>query len=193
MIRVGALVSGGGRTVLNLQDAIERGEVDATIVVVITHDESLPAVARCRERGIDVVLVASDHDAIDAVLKENDVQLVCLAGYLRWFRVGECWRNRTINIHPALLPKHGGKGMYGEHVHAAVLAAGKTESGCTVHLCNNDYDDGRILMQARVPVRPDDTASTLGDGDVMDPSTWDGAEFNACRSRAVGRRPRSKI
>ena len=161
MIRVGALVSGGGRTVLNLQDAIERGEVDATIVVVITHDESLPAVARCRERGIDVVLVASDHDAIDAVLKENDVQLVCLAGYLRWFRVGECWRNRTINIHPALLPKHGGKGMYGRHVHQAVIDAGEEISGCTVHLVDEEYDHGRTLLQLECPVLPEDDADAL--------------------------------
>ena len=161
MIRVGALVSGGGRTILNLQDAIDRGDVDAQIAVVIAHDDTLPAVSRCQQRGIDVAIVPTDFDAIDAALMNADVELVCLAGYLRWFRVGEHWRNRTINIHPALLPKHGGKGMYGKHVHQAVIDSGEEISGCTVHLVDAEYDHGRTLLQLECPVLPEDDADAL--------------------------------
>ncbi len=94
-------------------------------------------------------------------MHELDVDLVVLAGYIKLLPIIPDFAGRVLNIHPALLPNHGGKGMYGEHVHNAVLAAGETESGCTVHLCDDEYDHGRILMQARVPVRADDTASTL--------------------------------
>ncbi|MGK0157697.1 MAG: phosphoribosylglycinamide formyltransferase-1, partial [Neolewinella sp.] len=72
------------------------------------------------------------------------------------------FEGRVLNIHPSLLPEFGGKGMYGERVHAAVLKAGRQESGCTVHLCNNHYDEGRVLIQARVPVLPGDTPQSLG-------------------------------
>ena len=161
MIRIGALISGGGRTVLNLQDAIERGEIDAQIAVVIAHDHDLPAVKRCRNRGLEVQVVASEAKCIDQALQAADVQLVCLAGYLRWFKVGELWRNRVINIHPALLPLHGGKGMYGARVHQAVIEAGETSSGCTVHLVDEEYDHGRILLQRECPVLPDDNADSL--------------------------------
>ena len=96
MIRVGALVSGGGRTVLNLQDAIESGDVDAQIVLVIAHSEELAAVERCRDRGIPVAIVPKDPEAIDEALQAVEADLVCLAGYLRWFRVGALWLNRVI-------------------------------------------------------------------------------------------------
>jgi folate-dependent phosphoribosylglycinamide formyltransferase PurN len=92
---------------------------------------------------------------------ELDIDLVVLAGYLKLLPIVPEFAGRVINIHPALLPKHGGKGMYGDRVHEAVLASGDSESGCTVHLCNEGYDDGRILLQARVPVLAKDTVTTL--------------------------------
>ena len=161
MIRVGALVSGGGRTVLNLQDAIESGDVDAQIVLVIAHSEELAAVERCRDRGIPVAIVPKDPEAIDEALQAVEVDLVCLAGYLRWFRVGALWLNRVINIHPALLPLHGGEGMYGTRVHQAVIDAGETTSGCTVHLVDEEYDHGRTILQRECPVLPGDDAESL--------------------------------
>lgn len=161
MIRLGALVSGGGRTVLNLQDAIDRGDLNATIEVVIAHSPIIPAVERCTERGMNVVVVEPDADLIDQALAACAVQIVCLAGYLRKFRVGERWRNHAINIHPSLLPLHGGKGMYGHHVHDAVLLAGDAESGCTVHVADEEYDRGPTLLQRRCAVLPNDTSDTL--------------------------------
>jgi phosphoribosylglycinamide formyltransferase-1 len=165
-LRLGCLISGGGRTVLNLQEAIERGEVSASIDVVIAHREDLAGVERCRAAGlrVEIVPVAPKEtlaDRIDAALDDARVELVCLAGYLRHFRVAPRWTDRIINIHPSLLPRHGGPGMYGDRVHAAVLAAGDLESGCTVHAVDEIYDHGEVLLQRRCPVRPDDTVDTL--------------------------------
>jgi hypothetical protein len=90
------------------------------------------------------------------------VDLVCLAGYLRRFRV-DAWQGRALNIHPALLPEFGGHGMFGERVHRAVIAAGRTESGCTVHWVDAQYDHGQHVVQRRCPVLPGDTPETLAD------------------------------
>jgi phosphoribosylglycinamide formyltransferase-1 len=165
-LRLGCLISGGGRTVLNLQETIQRGEVPAEIAVVIAHREDLAGVERCRAAGlrVEVEPVAPKDtvaDRIDAVLTNAAVDLVCLAGYLRHFRVAPRWSDRVINIHPSLLPRHGGHGMYGDRVHAAVLAAGDLESGCTVHAVDEIYDHGAVLLQRRCPVRPGDTVATL--------------------------------
>ena len=165
-LRLGCLISGGGRTVLNLQDAIERGEVPASVEVVIAHREELAGVERCRDRGLRVEIVPVEArdtlaDRIDAVLESVGVELVCLAGYLRHFRVAPRWSDRVVNIHPSLLPRHGGRGMYGDRVHAAVLEAGDAESGCTVHAVDEIYDHGAVLLQRRCPVEPGDDAESL--------------------------------
>lgn len=165
-LRLGCLISGGGRTVLNLQEAIDRGEVPATIAVVVAHRADLAGVERCRAAGLRVEVVPVEPkdtlaDRVDAVLGDADVELVGLAGYLRHFRVAPRWSDRVVNIHPSLLPRHGGRGMYGDRVHAAVLAAGDAESGCTVHAVDEIYDHGAVLLQRRCPVRPDDTVATL--------------------------------
>jgi folate-dependent phosphoribosylglycinamide formyltransferase PurN len=101
-------------------------------------------------------------DRIDRELRIHGVDLVCLAGYLRRFRV-DAWLGRALNIHPALLPDFGGHGMFGEHVHRAVIAAGRTESGCTVHWVDAQYDHGQHVVQRRCPVLPGDTPETLAD------------------------------
>lgn len=162
--RLGLLISGGGRTALNIHDACRSGAIDARVAVVIAHKDDAPGIARCREAGLRVaVLPPADDlaDRIDAVLSAAEVDLVCLAGYLRKFRVGQRWRGRTLNIHPALLPDFGGKGMFGIHVHRAVLAAGRTESGCTVHEVDEEYDHGRTVLVRKCAVLPDDRAETL--------------------------------
>jgi phosphoribosylglycinamide formyltransferase-1 len=97
---------------------------------------------------------------MDAALLAHDVNFVCLAGYLRRFRV-DAWRGRALNIHPALLPDFGGQGMYGDRVHRAVLEAGSTVSGCTVHWVDGAYDTGKHVVQRRCPVHPGDSAETL--------------------------------
>ncbi len=161
-IRLGCLISGGGRTVLNLQTAIERDAIPAEIAVVIAHREDLAGVERCRAAGLSVEIVRErSSQAVDEVLQSARVDLVCLCGYLRHFAVEPCWKDRVVNIHPSLLPRHGGRGMYGDRVHAAVLAAGEDETGCTVHAVDEIYDHGAVILQRRCPVLPDDTVSTL--------------------------------
>jgi folate-dependent phosphoribosylglycinamide formyltransferase PurN len=110
-------------------------------------------------------VLADPADAAEwlALFRRHDIALVVLAGFLRRVpaEVVAAFRGRILNIHPALLPSFGGAGMYGSRVHAAVLASGAQESGCTVHLVDEEYDRGPILAQRRVPVLPDDTVETL--------------------------------
>ena len=163
---IAALLSGEGRSVLNLAGRIRKCELHAEIRVVIAHDASLAGVTRCRESGLDVRIVSGRDrdacsDAIDVILRDADVELICLCGYLRRFRVGDLWRDRVVNIHPSLLPEFGGKGMYGRHVHQAVLDAGRRQTGCTVHWVDEEYDRGPIILQERCEVRENDDSETL--------------------------------
>ncbi len=156
------MISGGGRTVLNLQDAIDRGELAARIALVIASGPCA-GIERCEQRGLRVVMMPGviSADALGATLREHAVDLVVLAGYLKIVRIPAGFSRRIINIHPALLPKFGGKGMHGMHVHEAVIAAGESESGCTVHYCDEQYDTGQVILQARCPVVTGDTAESL--------------------------------
>ena len=170
-LRIACLISGGGRTVLNLQEAIERGEVPASIDLVVAHRADLPGVERCRAAGLEVTILPATSgvdrnelsDRVDAALDSHRIELICLAGYLRHFRVAPKWSDRVINIHPSLLPHHGGHGMYGDRVHAAVLAAGDRQSGCTVHAVDDIYDHGAVILQRECPVRSEDTVDALAD------------------------------
>jgi len=163
--RAAILVSGGGTNALNLIRASRSGEIPVAVAAVIAHRSDIPAVERCRAAGIEPIIVplpAGDEasDAIDATLRGVGTELVLLAGYLRHFRLGP-WGGRTLNIHPALLPAFGGHGMFGEQVHAAVLQSGARESGCTVHVVDDQYDHGATIIQRRVPVLDSDTPKTL--------------------------------
>ncbi len=171
-LRTALLISGGGRTALNLFDCAERGELPIAPVVAIATRVEAPGVERLRARGVVVHVVArtagddceSAHERTDLILLEAGIELICLCGWLRHFRVRSAradWRTRAINIHPALLPEFGGPGMHGDHVHAAVLAAGRSESGCTVHYVDELYDHGPIILQRRVPVLPGDDVPRL--------------------------------
>lgn len=159
-LRIGVLLSGGGRTLQNLLDRIADGRLAAEVVAVVSDREGAFGIERAARAGVPT-LVSGDADAVYAFLRERQVELVCLAGYLRLLPIAEDFRGRVLNIHPALLPKFGGKGFYGDRVHRAVLEAGETESGCTVHHADDRYDEGAIVLQKRVPVLPDDTAETL--------------------------------
>ncbi|MFY9342937.1 MAG: phosphoribosylglycinamide formyltransferase [Planctomycetota bacterium] len=158
--RLAVLLSGAGRTLQNLLDRIGDGRMRASIAGVGSDRADAFGLQRAMEHGLDARHL-KDASATESWLSELGVDLVILAGYLRLLPIGPELHNRVLNIHPALLPKFGGKGMHGDHVHAAVLASGDKESGCTVHLCNERYDEGRILLQARVPVLPKDTPSAL--------------------------------
>ncbi len=154
-------VSGRGSNLLALCDAPGTG----ADVVLVLSDRDAMALETAARRGIATHRLADHRDGDEwlAALEGGRVDLVVLAGYLKLVppEVVAAYRGRIINIHPALLPKHGGPGMYGERVHAAVLAVGDTESGATVHLVDEVYDRGAILGQARVPVQPGDTPGSL--------------------------------
>lgn len=158
--KLAVLLSGGGRTMVNLQGAIERGELHARIVRVIAS-KTCAGVDRARELGIEAQIIEGEIPAarLDELLA--DAEWVVLAGYLKKVHVPERYRGRVVNIHPSLLPSFGGKGMYGHRVHEAVLSHGCKVSGCTVHLVDDQFDTGRIIAQRACPVLPDDTADTL--------------------------------
>jgi phosphoribosylglycinamide formyltransferase-1 len=134
-------------------------------VLVVSNRADAGGVELARRHAIPVHLLNDISDAGEwaRVLGAARPDLIVLAGYLKKIPAAVVaeWDARIINIHPALLPRHGGPGMYGRRVHEAVLAAGDPESGATVHLVTDHYDEGAILGQARVPVRPDDTPDTL--------------------------------
>jgi phosphoribosylglycinamide formyltransferase-1 len=166
--RIAFLLSGTGSTLQNLLERIEAGEVPGRVVVAIA-DRPAAGLEHARRRGIPAVVVdrasaastEAFHDAIDAALLPHRPDLVVLGGFLSVVRVPPALRGRILNVHPSLLPRFGGRGMYGERVHRAVLAARETRSGCTVHVVTDEVDAGPILGQAEVPVLPDDTAEVL--------------------------------
>lgn len=158
--KIGVLLSGTGRTLVNLLEHVRAGKLDAEIVCVVSDREGVRGLDHAIEAGLPT-LVTKDSSATFAFLDAHAVDLACLCGYLRLLRIPDRYAGRILNIHPSLLPKFGGKGFYGHRVHAAVLAAGETESGCTVHHCNAVYDQGDVLLQSKVPVLPGDDVDRL--------------------------------
>jgi phosphoribosylglycinamide formyltransferase 1 len=163
------LVSGGGTTLQNFLDRIAEGSLDASVEVVVCSNSTAYALERARAAGIDTHIIRrrdfetqeAYSDAITAVLADYEVDLVVAAGYTQRYVFPKRFEGRMLNVHPALLPKYGGQGMWGHHVHEAVLAAGDTESGCSVIIADHEYDHGPVLVQRTVPVLPDDTPETL--------------------------------
>lgn len=164
MMRVAVLASGGGTNLQALLDTCQ-GSAPARIVVVISNKATAGALQRARKAGVatEVLDDPSDGAKIVSLLCSYDTGLVVLAGYLKLVPevVVQAYENRMLNIHPALLPSFGGPGMYGHHVHEAVLASGATVSGPTVHIVTTEYDRGPIVAQWPVPVSADDTPDTL--------------------------------
>lgn len=168
-IRLAVLLSGGGTTLANLTDKIGAGELEAEVAVAICSNQTAYDKITARDLGIPTHMVArKDHadtaafsQAVFGIIREADVDLVCLAGFLCLLSIPDDFAYRVLNIHPALLPAFGGKGMYGHHVHEAVIQTGCKVSGCTVHFADQTYDTGPILVQRTCPVQPDDTPDTL--------------------------------
>lgn len=155
---------GRGSNLKAIAAACEDGSLDARVRVVVAPKEEIPVVDWCRENGLRVAGVEpGENYGLRLVNALEGCDLICLAGYLRLLpdEVLQAFPRRVLNIHPALLPKFGGKGMYGIKVHEAVLAAGEAESGCTVHYVTPHYDEGEVLVQRRCPVLPGDTPETL--------------------------------
>lgn len=160
--RLAVMLSGSGRTLVNLLRAIEDGRLSARVVGVIASKECLGA-QRARDAGLPTRVMPGVIPAAElgVTLAAFGAEAVALAGYLKKIDMPPGWDGRVVNIHPSLLPKFGGQGMYGDRVHAAVLAAGERESGCTVHVVDGEYDRGPILLQRRCPVLPGDDVHTL--------------------------------
>lgn len=171
LARVAVLISGGGTTLQAFIDAAESGSLRAEIALVVSSRRKAFGLERAAKAGIEsFVFKASKYESPELAaedllsrLIDQKIDYIVLAGYLKLLspEVVSHFRGRIVNIHPALLPKYGGQGMYGHHVHEAVLAAGDQESGCSVHLADEIYDHGRVLEQARVPVLADDTPESL--------------------------------
>ena len=163
-VRVAVLASGGGTNLQALLDALHNSPL-ARVARVVTNRPDAGALARARLAGVPAAVLRDPGDPAEllAALTDARADLVVLAGYLKLVPppVVARFHWRMINIHPALLPAHGGPGMYGRRVHEAVLASGAAESGATVHYVEDQYDRGPIIAQERVPVRPGDTAETL--------------------------------
>jgi phosphoribosylglycinamide formyltransferase 1 len=170
-LRIGVLASGEGTTLQAILDACASGEIPVRVVAVVSNNSDSGALRRARAAGSAALHLSGkthpEPGALDSAIIDGlegaGVEMVMLAGYMKKLGPGLLarYRGRIINTHPALLPKFGGHGMYGMNVHEAVVAAGETESGPSVHLVEAEYDTGRVLAQAKVPVLPGDTAATL--------------------------------
>jgi len=170
-LRIAVLLSGSGTSLENLFEFMDRGELDARVEVVIASRTGAGGLERAQRRGVPAVAVPrKEHpdvgefnDRIHEVLGNYEIDVVALLGFLSPFEPRERFRTCTLNVHPALIPHYCGRGFYGRRVHEAVIAAGERESGATVHFVDDQYDHGPILLQDRVPVRPNDTPDTLAE------------------------------
>jgi phosphoribosylglycinamide formyltransferase-1 len=170
-LRLGLLASHGGTNLQAVLDACREGRLEAQAAVVISNNSDALALQRARLAGVSCAHLSGrthpDPDLLDRAicdtLVRHRVDLVVLVGYMK--KLGphalDRYRGRILNIHPALLPKYGGPGMYGDHVHEAVLASGDHVTGATVHLVDERYDHGPIIVQREVTVLPDDTVASL--------------------------------
>ncbi len=167
--RIAVFVSGGGRSLENLAEKIRAHELEVELALVVSNAPKAFALERAKRIEIPSLVLDPERKLTpeefsrEAFRAAEDARadLVVLAGFLRLLVIPEKWIGRVLNIHPALLPAFGGKGFYGDKVHAAVLASGAKESGCTVHYVTNEYDKGPIVLQRKVPVLPNDDVHTL--------------------------------
>lgn len=165
-IRIGIFASGTGSNAMNLiryfsnRSAIEVG-------FVLSNNEKAPIIQSAKEAGIEVIVCnnqqASDADFLNSITRKHNIDWVVLAGYLRLIpeKFIQEYENRIINLHPSLLPKYGGKGMYGVNVHKAVIANKEELSGITIHMVNAEFDKGRIIAQFTCPLDKNDTVVEL--------------------------------
>ena len=169
--KIAVFCSGNGSNFNALHHAIHERHLPATIVLCVSNRSQCGAMEFAQEHGIATAHISEKQfttysDFVTAMLHElqrHHVDVVLLAGYMRKIPEGvvEAFEGKMLNIHPALLPKFGGEGMYGIHVHTTVIAVGEKESGATIHFVSKEYDKGEILLQRSVPVLPNDTPETL--------------------------------
>jgi len=170
-VKISFLASHGGSSARAIITAMRKRKIPAEPGIVITNNRDSAILLWCLENDVHVRHISSKthrgdenaDEAICTVLQEARTDLVVCSGYMKPVlgKTLAAFENRILNIHPALLPRHGGKGMYGDHVHAAVLESGEKESGATVHFVSAGIDEGEVIMQSKVPVLPEDTVATL--------------------------------
>lgn len=174
-LRLAVLASGGGSNLQSIIDAIENGQLKSKIVCVISNKVDAYALARAKAHNIEAIYINPISGAPEAtsgmtydqkllaVLKKNNIDLVILAGYLKIVgpEIIDAYPRKIINIHPSLLPKYGGQGYYGIHVHTAVVKAGDKKTGATVHFVDKGIDTGEIILQRSIPVLPGDSPQTI--------------------------------
>lgn len=168
--RIAVAISGGGRTLENLLAVQQTGEAAFQVTSVIASRPDCRGISIAEKAGLPVFchkFPLSPDTALESdltrFLSDHQTDWIVLAGFLRPLPILAPWRNRIVNIHPALLPKFGGKGMYGMNVHRAVIEAGEQVSGATIHFVNEHYDEGTVIAQVSVPVKKDDDAQSLAD------------------------------
>lgn len=168
-IPAAVLVSGQGTTLQNFLDEIAAGRLPMEVRIVVSSRGKAFALERARRAGIATAVLRPREfpdarrfgEAIAAVTAEAGAELLCMAGWLAFWEIPPRLMGRVLNVHPSLLPAFGGPGMHGERVHEAVLEHGCKVSGCTVHVADNIYDHGPIVLQRVVPVLDDDTVESL--------------------------------
>jgi phosphoribosylglycinamide formyltransferase-1 len=170
-LNIAIFLSGRGSNFLSISDSIKSGKLNAKIVLVGSNNADAVGLQKAQESGYNTQVFNRQEFGdgkkfakfMDDEFSKFGVEYIVLAGYLRKMppRIIETYKDRIINIHPALLPKFGGKGMYGLHVHNSVLEAGESETGVTIHFVDNKYDNGNIIAQKSIPVLTDDTPETL--------------------------------
>lgn len=162
MLNIGVLISGGGTNLQAIIDETKAGGINGTVKIVISNKEDAYGIERARLNGIEAIY-ETDEDKIIDILRDNNIDLIVLAGYLKIItpKFVEEFRNKIINIHPSLIPSFCGKGYYGEKVHQGVIDYGAKVTGATVHFVDEGADTGAIIMQEAVNVEQDDDAKSL--------------------------------
>ncbi|MGW8193979.1 MAG: phosphoribosylglycinamide formyltransferase [Desulforhopalus sp.] len=160
MLKMGVLLSGSGRTLDNFHERIAGGSLAGQIQVVISNVKGVLGLKKAEKYGYPA-FHADSNNRINTILKDYDIDIICLAGYLKLYSPPAELSRSVINIHPALIPSFCGDGYYGHHVHSAVKARGCTVSGCTVHFANENYDEGPIILQKCVELSYDDDVDTI--------------------------------
>lgn len=160
MLKMAVLISGSGRTLDNFHDHIEDGRLNASIEVVISNVPGVLGLEKAEKYGYPA-FHAADNGSINDIITKYDVDIVCLAGYLKLYTPPVALMQRVINIHPSLIPSFCGDGFYGHHVHSDVKKRGCTVTGCTVHFANEKYDEGPIILQRAVDIEYDDDVDLI--------------------------------
>jgi phosphoribosylglycinamide formyltransferase-1 len=160
MLKMAVLLSGSGRTLDNFHERIKKGSLNAEIQVVVSNEEGVLGLEKAVNYGYPA-FVAKDSTATNEILLDYNIDIICLAGYLKLYNPPEALKRNVINIHPSLIPMYCGDGYYGDRVHRAVKERGCMVSGCTVHFANEVYDEGPIILQKCISLTYDDTIKAI--------------------------------